>query len=611
MSYYRFSVSIMYLKSCSTEPTMSLESCLVAQDIRDWIVNGRITNTPVDESRIQPGSFEPRLSGEMFVLDTETTGIFRSRPDETVYRTLLQLPGRQRQRVDITNGAELKRGFTYLIPLEERVQVGGNEFVRSSPKSSLGRLFLNTRLIADYNPCFDEMNAHYRRDVPLQLWLLIQPPAFNVIVYPELTLNQLRFFTGQDAELTPSQVREECRRNPLLYRKEGEELVPVEHIITDRLQIHLSLSGEHTYGVVGLKARHNPTPIDLRKKGEYDAEHFFEPVLKKNGGMTIHPGEHYLLASKEVLKFPPHVCAELERFSQIGLNASLDQAGFIDQRFVGDLVFEPSSTELAGMLLVDGMPISKLKLFCTKQPYKLYGPEIGSNYQLQVGPRPAKYFKGFDFAFAARNYEKLDKQVLVNDAKFFNRYRRNREGFERMTAGQTKGLLSDIRKGFFQSRYDCEFDELVLQPIPYVVLFGPDHTVFSYVRASDIRNYGDQRLFGKHSIGLGGHVLPSDEPDYIRNCLQRELEEEVAISGEASEPRFVGTLMAYDREVDRVHFGLIHVVQVQGTVSPKESSMKSGRLMPVREVMNDADYARKYETWSRILIPHLAELGQR
>jgi len=51
----------------------------------------------------------------MFILDSEIRGVFRSRPDESVYRTLLQLPKGQRQRVDIAGGYEIKRGDSLTI----------------------------------------------------------------------------------------------------------------------------------------------------------------------------------------------------------------------------------------------------------------------------------------------------------------------------------------------------------------------------------------------------------------------------------------------------------------------------------------------------------------
>ena len=56
------------------------------------------------------------------------------------------------------------------------------------------------------------------------------------------------------------------------------------------------------------------------------------------------PGEYYLLASAEVLKVPSHL-KKLASHSHIGISV-LHFAGFIDNGFVGDLVFEVRSEEV-------------------------------------------------------------------------------------------------------------------------------------------------------------------------------------------------------------------------------------------------------------------------
>lgn len=584
--------------------------CLASQQIRKLISGGRIIGSSINEDKIQPSSFEPKISNEVFVLDTETNGIFRPQVQESIYRTLLQLPGRQRNKVDITDGFEIKSNFTYLFPLEERIIINEGEYIKSSTKSSFGRLFLNTRLLADYNPCFDEINSQYKADSELKLWLLVQPLKFNLIIYPGLTLNQLRFFSGYDVQLTPSQVVEEYETNPLLYIKDSNGLlIPANPIITDGLQIHLDLSGQYTEGIIGLRARHNPTPIDL-KKGNYEAENFFEPLSKVNKALTIIKGEHYLFSSKEVLKVPKNINIELKSHSHIGLSGPLHFAGFVDNGFEGDIVFEVRSDELSSMILDDGMPISKLDVFKTEEPDKLYGTSIGSNYNKQVGPRPSKYFKPFDFTFAARNYKKLSRFVLVQDVKVLNSHRNIAESFELLNNEKALALYHDIENGFFQSRYDCEFDELILQPIPYVLLFGANETIFSYVRADNIKDYGDTRLFGKYSIGVGGHITQSDAPDYIQNCIKREVNEEVDIE-EFSNPELIGTLMQQDTPVDRVHFGLIFSIKTNEKIKPKESALVSGSMLPINELVNDKDYKLKYETWSNILIPYLGDIYKK
>ena len=159
---------------------------------------------------------------------------------------------------------------------------------------------------------------------------------------------------------------------------------------------------------------------------------------------------------------------------------------------------------------------------------------------------------------AANNYATLDRLVLVQDAKILMKHRTAEEGFELTDEKSQQKLFEDIKNGFFKSRYDCEEDRLVLQPIPYVLFFGPNETVFSYVRSSNIQEYGDKRLFGKHSLGVGGHIKDEDGPNYIRRCLERELSEEVLVKEDSTEPKFVGTLFSRKKPVDEVHFGLFY-----------------------------------------------------
>ncbi len=368
--------------------------CLSSTKLRELVKNGYLVTNILDEKQIQPNSFEPTLGDEVYILDTESKGIFRPQKTESIYHVLLNMPERQRYRVNITNGFEIKRGFTYLFPLRERVVLQKGQYVKSSTKSSIGRLFLNCRMLADYNPCFDEINAQYKSEAELSLWLLVQPLTFNVVVYPGLTFNQLRFFEGFDAQLSASEILGEFSKNPLLYhRGPAGQLLTVEPFITDGLQIHLDLAGNNPKGIIALRARHNPIPLDLRKLGEYEVENYFEPKLKDDRPMRILKGEHYLFASKEILKFPPHLSGEVKAYSHVGLTGPVHFAGFIDSGFEGDLVFEIRSDEMSGMVLEDGMPASKIDLFRNDVPDKIYGETIGSNYQKQTGPRPSKFFR--------------------------------------------------------------------------------------------------------------------------------------------------------------------------------------------------------------------------
>jgi len=580
-------------------------ACLSSRGIKGLIRSGKIRDSSFDESRVQPSSFDVTIGDRIFVLDTKG-GLFRPRVDEQVYRTLLKIPKRRRPEFNISDGYQVKTGHSYLIPLEQRFNLGGCvDFLKSSPKSSTGREFPNTRLLTDYSSSFDEAIILPKDNRERMAWILFQPLAFNLILSPGLSLNQLRFTRGIDSQLTQREILELWKDSPLLYSS-GK---PIESPrMAEDLQIHVNVKGKNTEGIVALRARRNPDPIDLRKVGEYSAEDYFEPIEAEDGVLTIERNAHYLLSSDEVLNIPKGFNVELRAHSHQGISGPLHRAGFVDPGFVGDLVFELTSGESTGLELRHGTPLGELVVSRTTGGGKVYGKKIDSSYWGQRGSEPAKYFKKFDFKTAARNHAKLDRDVLVQDANLLLGLRKGGFGFESISDGNAKKLVELVeKKGFFHSRYDCEDDELVLQVIPYVLGFGPGGMIFSYVRVKDIKKYGEGRLFGKHSFGLGGHIVRSDGPDFIMNGLEREVyREEAKISGKVTEPRLFGTLYQPSDSVGRVHFGLVYGVYTDGEIVSKESSISSGRMVRIEDVLKDSDSDKLYEGWSRVLIPHLS-----
>ncbi len=590
-----------------------------AQDFREALLSGKIilpdknftTLEEIKESdlekRIQPASFEPTLDGTGFILDTEINGIFRVSENKSVYKTILELPKRQRREINLEKDFLLTR-YTYLLKLQEKINLEDDERLKSSPKSTSGRDFLNTRLLADYNSGYDEVLGGKKR--VQDLWLLLQPLAFNVLAAQGLTLNQLRIFKGLDAKLSEEEIEKYHANSPLLLEEREESLFP-SSIKNGELLIHLNLKGKKTSGIVGLVARKNPDPIHLTKTNNALAEDYFEPVIPKHGKITLIPGKYYLLGSKEVLHIPADLSTEVRATHHTGIQGLLHFAGFIDPGFKGDLVFEVRSDEKTPVEVEDGTPISVLDVYKSREAAdKIYGKEIGSNYQAQQGPKTSKHFTPFNFKRAAKEYDKLDKIVLVEEKNKLLSLRKNVEGFERVdeTERITREIITNCENGFFLSRYDCEDDELVLQPIPYVLVFGEDEDVFTYLRAKDLKDYGDARLFDKYSIGVGGHIVKNDGPDYIKTCLERELSEEIRFDGWHTQPRLVGTLYSVELPVDRVHFGLIYAMSSDGNVLPNESSLAQGGMKKIQELLENTELTSKSETWTKLLIPYLRDI---
>ena len=345
--------------------------------------SGKIRRGSVD--RVEPSSYEPVISGDVYVLNSCLDTLFRPHTRCPVLESL-RVQGSDIEKHSAEEGFELKKGFTYLIPLREEVRISDEEYVTFSPKSSLGRLFLNTRLVADYNLGFDEIHG-YEHEF-LSLFVVVQPLAFNVTISEGLALGQIRFFDQLDSKVHPTEVVERHEEKPVLVDRHGENM---DLTVSDDVYLHLDVTGFGENKVVGLRAKKNPFPLDISLEDEYDVYEYFTPMYSNGGVVDIVPGEYYLFASKECFRMPSEWNAEVHQHSSTGFAGPLHFAGFIDNGFEGNLVFEVRSDEVGVVSLYDGMPVSKVQFFETGKPVKLYGEEIGSHYDKQ-GLRVAKYF---------------------------------------------------------------------------------------------------------------------------------------------------------------------------------------------------------------------------
>jgi len=594
---------------------MEFHRCLVSQEIGDLIALEEISGGFEGQldKRIQPASFEPTIGDKVFVLGQEIP--FRANEKEQVYRTLLKIPSRKRQLSDIVDGFEIKVGYTYLFPLQESLKNLPDGFiVKASPKSTMGRLFHDVRLIADYSVPYNEIRINESNNKNINLWLMVKPLTFNSVVYPGISMNQIRFLTGPGAQLSYEELKKEYQDNPFLFKiDEKGEKIPINKpdILGSGLRISLNLEGQHTHNVVGLKARKNPFPIDLRYSKNLPVDDFFECIqLKNDSNIIIIPeGGYYLLSSSEEIHIPTNLCGELCTSHSQALKGRGHLAGFFDNGFKGTATFEVTCDETENAVLINEMNISELELFRTILPHKIYGSEeAGSHYQNQFGPKPAKYFSVPDFGQLARNYAQLNRSVLVVPKEYLLSSRKQRTGFSSITLDELTTIQEyTIKNPIFASMYDCESDELLLQLIPYLIAFR-DNEVLMYKRAEKIEDYGERKLHGKLSIGLGGHITEKDEPNYVENCLKRELAEEINFCDGYSSPIFVGTLWASEKPVDKVHFGLVYSTVIEGDVASTSKEILETKFIPIKDLQERVKKDDNFETWTRILIPKLNDI---
>ncbi len=168
-------------------------------------------------------------------------------------------------------------------------------------------------------------------------------------------------------------------------------------------------------------------------------------------------------------------------------------------------------------------------------------------------------------------------------------------GFAR---GPADYVIRIDRHASFRPREQVEDDPSFKQIIPYLIVRHTDR-LFLFQRTA-AGNEG--RLRGLFSIGVGGHINRSDvlgATDLVGAGLRRELDEELVIHG-SWRVRLVGVLNDDTNAVGRVHFGLVHVVDVDSPdVAVRESDVLAGRMASREDVLAVRE---RMETWSRLIL---------
>ncbi len=157
----------------------------------------------------------------------------------------------------------------------------------------------------------------------------------------------------------------------------------------------------------------------------------------------------------------------------------------------------------------------------------------------------------------------------------------------------------------FRTRKEAETDPMWKQIIPYVMIQqdniganedGPPF--FAYRRTP---KGGEDRLHGKRSIGIGGHINPHGHfggLPLFQLGLYRELSEEVVIDSNWKYLTPVYLLNDDTDPVGQVHLGVVFLLRANG-VKLNEADLADDGFYTIDELSKDID---NFESWSQGLI---------
>lgn len=351
---------------------------LPQQYLRELVACAAIRpDAPLEPGQIQPASMDTRLGDEVWRVRTS----FLPRRGESV-RTMLRENKLYHYQLNEDDGLVLEVGATYIIPLQEHLDLPADIRGVASPKSTTGRLDIFCRIFTETGQRFDDIPAGYQGTVYLE----VTPLSFPVRIRRGDRLVQLRLRSG-DTEVDFRTIHSGNLKQ-LIFDEAGQ---PLPTQLAGGVKLSVGLQPSYPGQVMAFRARANPPLVDLRGIEQHPWEHYWEALCTKDESLILYPNSFYILASAEKVCVPSLFSCEMIPFDSTFGEVRVHYAGFFDPGF-GLMDGAPQGTKAVLEIRNHGVPfrVTHGQQIClmkyewlSAQPETLYGDGIGSNYAQQ------------------------------------------------------------------------------------------------------------------------------------------------------------------------------------------------------------------------------------
>ena len=347
---------------------------LIHEDYLKLFESKKIISPFLKHDQIQPASFDLTLSDECYEIKYSFVC-----HDSTVRKKLHNLAVK---KIDLKNQFLFEKNKTYIVRLNEKLNLSNNMFGHCNPKSTTGRLDIFCRTIVDYADEYEKIPANYNGEIFLE----ITSRSFNILLQSGNRLNQLRLINSDHQYYSDYELSILHNSHKIMFENDNIK-------IENGLKISANL--KKTNKPVAYSAKLNAPNINFNKINYHKIEDFWNPLHSESNSLIIEKDKFYILRSKEKISIPPFLAGEMVPYDTGIGDFRAHYAGFFDPGF-GDpngsyAVLEVKTNELP-FLLEDGQTIARIKYEkLNKKSNVVYGSEIKSNYQNQ-GLKLSKHF---------------------------------------------------------------------------------------------------------------------------------------------------------------------------------------------------------------------------
>lgn len=260
----------------------------------------------------------------------------------------------------------------YIMKLVESLDLPETISAKMFNKSGRGRIAIAAKGLTDGTPLFDTIRNGYSGN----LYSEITATGFPIVINAgETCIPQIRFYEGNPEPISGSDLELLLRKYPILTDDKGNpsynEEEKKEMIRTGKLTFTADIPKE---GLLAYVANRDRRTLDLSKSGAYLPEMYYNEVktpFNPGGFIKIHGEEFVLINSKQNIRLPPNVAAEIDEYTPELGDMKSHYAGLINASHGYDpknpnipshIVFEIRARDIP-VIIQDNQALAKFNLY--------------------------------------------------------------------------------------------------------------------------------------------------------------------------------------------------------------------------------------------------------
>ena len=243
-----------------------MKGTMVYQDYLSLYNNHKIKSVSFKKSQIQPSSIDLSLSEECYEIKTS----FLS-PDNKVREKLNRI---YKKKISLKTPKILKKNKTYIVKLNEKLNLTDSITGHCNPKSSTGRLNIFCRTILDYCDEYEKIPKNYNGE----MFLEITTRSFDIKISKGDRLNQMRLRQKSSNYLNDEDLKKINKKTKLIFSNK-------KNIIDSGLRVSVDLSNDDK--ICAYVAKKTSLNINFSKISFYEIKNFWKPLKPNNKSLII------------------------------------------------------------------------------------------------------------------------------------------------------------------------------------------------------------------------------------------------------------------------------------------------------------------------------------